>query len=155
MTGIILLIALGILLFVIEFLLVPGITIAGIGGLVLTVLGVYKAFEDYGTVTGIWVLIGTIVLSIFVIAFSLRARTWKRFMLNTNVIGKVDDGFVPDSIKAGEHGEAVTRLAPMGKAMINGIIREVKSIEGYVDAHSSIEVVSVKGNQITVKPIKK
>jgi len=155
MTGIILLIVLGILLFVIEFLLVPGITVAGIGGLVLTVLGVYKAFEDYGTVTGIWVLIGTILLSIFVIAFSLRARTWKRFMLNTNVTGKVDDGFIPDSIKAGERGEAVTRLAPMGKAIINGIVREVRSVEGYVDAHSTIEVISVKGNQITVKPIKK
>ena len=48
MTVIIILIVLGILLFVIEFLLVPGVTIAGIGGLVLTVLGVYKAFNDFG-----------------------------------------------------------------------------------------------------------
>ena len=68
MTVIIILIVLGILLFVIEFLLVPGVTIAGIGGLILTVFGVYKAFADYeNPAVGIWVLIGTIILSVFVI----------------------------------------------------------------------------------------
>jgi membrane-bound ClpP family serine protease len=154
MTGIILLIVLGILLFVIEFLLVPGITVAGIGGLVLTVLGVYKAFVDYGTVTGIWVLIGTILLSILVIAYSLRARTWKRFMLNTKVKGTVDESNISDSIKSGDKGEAATRLAPMGKILINGQVREAKSIEGYVDEHTAIEIVSVEGTHITVKPIK-
>lgn len=154
MGGIILLIILGILLFVIEFLLVPGITVAGVGGLVLTVLGVYKAFEDFGTQTGIWVLIGTLLLSIFVIAFSLRARTWKRFMLNTNVEGSVDDSHIEDNIKPGDIGEAVTRLAPIGKIMVNDLVREAKSIEGYVDAHTKIEIVSLEGRHITVKPIK-
>jgi membrane-bound ClpP family serine protease len=154
MGGIILLIILGIFLFVIEFLLVPGITVAGVGGLVLTVLGVYKAFEDYGTETGIWVLLGTLLLSVFVIAFSLRARTWKRFMLNTNVKGSVDESVVSDNIHPGDTGEAVTRLAPIGKVMINDQVREAKSIEGYVDAHTKIEVVSIEGYQIKVKPKK-
>ncbi|MEX0988563.1 MAG: NfeD family protein [Bacteroidales bacterium] len=151
MTGIILLIVLGILLFVIEFLLVPGITVAGIGGLVLTVLGVYKAFEDYGTVTGIWVLIGTILLSVFVIAFSLRARTWRRFMLNTNVMGSVGESLLIDGIKQGDEGETVTRLAPMGKIMVNEMVREARSIEGYIDEHTKVEIVAIEGTHITVK----
>ncbi|MEX2369927.1 MAG: NfeD family protein [Bacteroidales bacterium] len=151
MTGIILLIILGILLFVIEFLLVPGITVAGIGGLVLTVLGVYKAFEDYGTVTGIWVLIGTILLSVFVIAFSLRARTWRRFMLNTNVMGSVGESLLIDGIKQGDEGETVTRLAPMGKIMVNEMVREARSIEGYIDEHTKVEIVAIEGTHITVK----
>ncbi len=155
MTSIIIFILLGILLFVIEFLLVPGITVAGVGGLVLTVLGVYKAFADYGTTTGIWFLIGTLLLSILVITFSLRARTWKRFMLNTNVKGTVDDTVIADSISPGDTGETLTRLAPMGKIMVNGMVREVKSIEGYIQEHSPVEIVSVEGKQITVKPIKK
>lgn len=154
MTIIIILIALGILLFVIEFLLVPGITIAGVGGLVLTVFGVYKAFEDYGTETGIWVLIGTIILSILVIAFSLRARTWRRFMLNSNVEGTVHESLLKDGIKPGEEGEALTRLAPMGKIMVNGKVREARSIEGYMDAHTPIEIVDIEGTVITVKPKK-
>ncbi len=154
MTGIIILIVLGILLFVIEFLLVPGITVAGVGGLVLTVLGVYKAFEDYGTATGVWFLIGTLLLSVFVIAFSLRARTWRRFMLNTNVEGTVDESTWSEGIKPGDVGEAMTRLNPIGKIMINDAVREAKSIEGYIDAHSKVEIVSVKGSHLTVKPKK-
>jgi membrane-bound ClpP family serine protease len=154
MTVIIILIVLGILLFVIEFLLVPGVTVAGIGGLVLTVLGVYKAFEDFGATVGVWVLIGTLMLSVFVIAMSLRARTWNRLMLRTDVKGTVDQDITEDQIKAGDRGIAMTRLAPMGKIDVNGIVREAKSLEGYIDEHSDIEVVSVEGTRISVKHFK-
>jgi membrane-bound ClpP family serine protease len=154
MTVVIVLIVLGILLFVIEFLLVPGVTVAGIGGLVLTVLGVYKAFDDFGSTVGIWVLIGTLMLSVFVIAMSLRARTWSRLMLNTNVKGTVDHDITEEQIKAGDRGTTLTRLAPMGKIKVNGIVREAKSLEGYIDEHSNIEVVVIEGTRISVKLIK-
>ncbi len=155
MAVIIILIVLGILLFVIEFLLVPGVTIAGIGGLVLTVFGVYKAFNDFGATTGIWVLIGTILLSVFVIAMSLRARTWNRLMLKTDISGTVDTALTEEQLKAGDRGTALTRLAPMGKILVNDMVREAKSIEGYVEEHSDIEIVSVEGTRINVKPVKK
>lgn len=155
MAGIIILILLGIILFVIEFLLVPGITVAGVGGLILTVLGVYKAFNDYGTTTGAWVLIGTLLVSILVIAFSLRARTWRKLMLKTNIEGSVDVDITEDQIKVGDKGATITRLAPMGKIIVNDIVREAKSIEGYIDEHTEIEIVSIEGTSITVKPIKK
>jgi len=154
MTVIIILIVLGILLFVIEFLLVPGVTIAGIGGLILTVFGVYKAFSDFGPPVGIWVLIGTIILSVFVIVMSLRARTWNRLMLKTNVEGTVDKDLTEDQLKPGDAGVAVTRLAPMGKIRVNDLVREAKSIEGYIDEHSKIEIVSVEGTRISVKSLK-
>ena len=154
MTVIIILIVLGILLFVIEFLLVPGVTVAGIGGLILTVIGVYKAFDNYGSTVGVWILIGTILLSVFVIAMSLRARTWNRLMLKTDIKGTVDKDLTEDQIKAGDLGTALTRLAPMGKIMVNDMVREAKSTEGYVDEHSDIEIVSVEGTRINVKPIK-
>lgn len=155
MTIIILLIVLGILLFVIEFMLVPGVTVAGIGGLVLTVFGVYKAFNDFGSEVGIWVLIGTILLSVFVIAMSLRARTWKKLMLNTDSLGTVDKDLDETQVKIGDHATTLTRLAPMGKIMVNDLVREAKSIEGYVDEHSEVEIVSIEGTRISVKPIKK
>ena len=151
MTVIIILIVLGILLFVIEFLLVPGVTVAGIGGLILTVFGVYKAFSDFGSSVGIWVLIGTIMLSAFVIAMSLRARTWNRLMLKTNVDGTVDENLTDEQIKVGDIGVTMTRLAPMGKIRVNMLVREAKSIEGYIDEHGKVEVVSVEGTRITVK----
>lgn len=151
MTVIIILIVLGILLFVIEFLLVPGVTIAGIGGLVLTVFGVYKAFTDFGSQVGIWVLIGTVMLSVFVIAMSLRARTWNRLMLKTSVDGTVDKDLNEEQVKAGDFGTSVTRLAPMGKIRVNDLVREAKSIEGYISEQSGIVVVSIEGTRILVK----
>ena len=154
MTVIIILIVLGILLFVIEFLLVPGVTIAGIGGLILTVFGVYKAFDTYGSQVGVWVLIGTIVLSAFVIAMSLRARTWNRLMLKTDIKGSVDKDLTNDQVKTGDQGSTLTRLAPMGKILVNNIVREAKSTEGYINEHTKIEVVSIEGTRISVKPIK-
>ena len=154
MTIIIILIVLGILLFVIEFLLVPGVTIAGIGGLILTVFGVYKSFEEYGSTVGVWILIGTLLLSVFVIAMSLRARTWNRLMLKTNVNGTVDKDLTEEQVKTGDQGSTLTRLAPMGKILVNEIVREAKSIEGYIDEHSDIEIVSIEGTRISVKPIK-
>ena len=155
MAVIIILIVLGILLFVIEFLLVPGVTVAGIGGLVLTVFGVYKAFNDFGPSVGIWVLIGTILLSVFVIAMSLRARTWSRLMLSTDIKGTVDTDLSEEQVKVGDRGTTLTRLAPMGKIMVNDLVREAKSIEGYVPEHADVEIVSVEGTRISVKPIKK
>jgi membrane-bound ClpP family serine protease len=153
MAVIIILIVLGILLFVIEFLLVPGVTIAGIGGLILTVFGVYKAFNDFGPAVGIWVLIGTILLSVFVIAMSLRARTWSRLMLKTNVDGTVDKDLTKDQVKEGDRGTTLTRLAPMGKIMVNDLVREAKSVEGFIDEHKDIEIVSIEGTRISVKPV--
>ena len=115
MTVVIILIVLGILLFVIEFLLVPGVTVAGIGGLILTVFGVYKAFNDFGATTGAWVLIGTILLSVFVIVMSLRARTWNRLMLKTNIQGTVDTDITEDQIKAGDRGYYPYTSGPHGQ----------------------------------------
>jgi membrane-bound ClpP family serine protease len=155
MAVIIILIILGILLFVIEFLLVPGVTIAGIGGLILTVFGVYKAFSDYGSTVGVWFLIGTVLLSVFVIAMSLRARTWSRLMLKTDISGTVDTDLTEEQVKVGDHGTTLTKLGPMGKILVNDMVREAKSIEGYVNEHTEIEIVSIEGTRISVKPIKK
>ena len=154
MTVVIIIIILGILLFVIEFLLVPGVTVAGIGGLILTVFGVYKAFNDFGPTTGAWVLIGTLMISVFVIVMSLRARTWNRLMLKTNIKGTVDTDITEDQIMVGDQGSTLTRLAPMGKVIVNELVREAKSTEGYIDEHTEIEVVSVLGTRISVKPFK-
>ena len=150
---IILLITLGILLFLIEFLLIPGITIAGIGGALLTLAGIYLAFSNFGQQTGLIVLVCTLIITIVIFAFSLRARTWRKVMLTTNIDGKINE--MPDDtkIKPGDKGIAITRLAPMGTVKVNDLVFEVKSVSGYVDPKTEIEVVKVTPSQILVKPI--
>ncbi|MFZ5941583.1 MAG: NfeD family protein [Bacteroidota bacterium] len=153
MASIIILILLGILLFIIEFFLIPGVTIAGIGGFILTVFGVYKAFADFGPNTGILVLAITLVISVIVIIFALRARTWKRLMLNTDIHSKVDENLTEEQVKPGDTGITITRLAPMGKVEVNGVVTEGKSVEGYISEHVKIEVLEIEGSRLIVKPV--
>lgn len=153
---IIFLIILGMLLFIIEFMLIPGITIAGIGGAVCLVTGVVFSFTSYGTATGFIVLISTVMLLAGLTVIMLRAGTWKRFMLKAAIDGKVDNvGAGEGKVKAGDRGVTVTRLAPGGKVVVNGEYYEAKSIDILIDPKQEVEVVRIDDNKLIVKPINK
>ncbi len=152
--AIILLIILGIFLFIVEFLLVPGITIAGIGGAILMAVAVYSAYKTHGTTTGNITLVSTLVLSLGGFAYALRAKTWKRLMLAKDIEGKVEVGLEQETIKVGDRGEAITRMAPIGKVLINGLVVEGKSQSGFLDHKTPVEVIKVLTTQVIVKPIK-
>ena len=154
MIGVFLLILLGIFLFLIEFLLIPGITVAGIGGLILLTAAIYLAFTEHGVDMGLIALSSTIVLSIIILVISLRSGTWKRVMLNTNIDGKTNEGPEEGLINPGDVGESITRLAPVGKVKVNDIVMEAKSITGFVDPHIEVEVIKISGSQLIVKPLK-
>ncbi len=152
--AIILLIVLGIFLFVVEFLLVPGVTIAGIGGALLMVFAVYSAYTTHGPSVGNYTLLATLVLTIGGFAYALRAKTWKGLALSKNIEGKVEVGLEKETVKVGDRGEALTRMAPIGKVLINDFIVEGKSQEGFLDEKTIVEVIKVLNTQIIVKPIK-
>lgn len=153
---IIFLIVLGLVLFVVEVMLLPGITIAGIGGAVCIIAGVVLAFTGFGTTTGLIVLGTTALLLLITTVIMLKAGTWKRFMLHTSIDSKVDNvGFDEGKVKVGDRGVTVTRLAPGGKVMVNGDYFEGKSIDILIDPRTDIEVVRIDGNKLIVKPINK
>jgi len=153
MAAVIILILLGIFLFLVEFLLIPGITVALVGAVVMTVAGVYLAFERFGPTIGALVMVFTLVASIVIFLFSLRAKTWKKAMLNTNIDSNVGDELGLDLVHEGDKGESIGRLAPVGMIRINGQAFEAKSISGYLEPRTPIEVVKINGSQIIVKPI--
>lgn len=154
MIGVFILILLGILLFLIEFLVVPGITIAGIGGLILMGGGVYLAFENFNAQVGFIVLIATLVSSVAILALALRSRTWKGVALSDKIDGKVNTGPGLNVINPGDKGITLTRLNPIGKIRVNGIIIEGKSLQGYLNQKTEIEVIKITGSQAIVKPLK-
>jgi len=153
--GIILLILLGVVLFLVEFLIIPGVTIAGISGALVLGVAVFMSYKSFGTTVGTYTLLSVLVVSIITLALALRSRTWKRFMLKTNIDSKVEVGLEEQKIKPGDKGETVTRLAPIGMVRVNEITIEGKSIGGFLDPNTKIEVVKVLGTQVIVKPIKK
>lgn len=150
-TAIILLIIFGIFLFLVEFLIVPGITVAGIGGAILLGIGIYLAFEFHGARVGGYVLAGTLAGIIITLIISLRSGTWKKLMLNTNVEGNTYNQ-ESETIKPGDTGVALTRLNPIGKAMINEIVVEAKSTGNYINEKAEIVVVKPEGSKFIVKP---
>ena len=52
-----------------------------------------------------------------------------------------------------KYGNAVTRLAPGGKVMLNGKTYEAKSIDVYIDPHREVEVIGFDNFTVVVKPL--
>lgn len=151
--SIIILISLGIVLLLFEFFIIPGVTIAGIGGMLMIIGGVYIAYDSHGVTYGNYTLLITSISIIIVLIFALRSRTWKRLMLNTNLESKVNT-YEIDKIKVGDKGIAISKLSPIGKVEINEEYFEAESISGYIDPKTEIQVIKILVNKIIVKSLK-
>lgn len=146
---IIVLIALGLLFLLLEVLIIPGTTLAGIVGFVLVFVGLWQAYASKGIVEGHITLGATLVVTVVTLYFSFKTGTWKRMALKSTITGKMDqlEGL---NIKEGDTGTSVSRLAPSGKAMINNDIVEVHTYGEFIDHEKEITVISVKDNKIIV-----
>lgn len=152
--GISLLILVGIILILLEFLVVPGVTIAGIAGFLFMGGAVYLAFENFDNTTGLIVLGVVIIIMIVSLVFALRAKTWKRITLNTDIDSKVSE--VKNSgLKIGDRGTALTRLNPMGSVLINGQKLEGHSQGQLIAEKTPVEILRIENTYVVVKPIEK
>lgn len=147
---IVLLLFLGIVLLLLEFLVIPGVTVAGIGGVLLMGAGIYLAYFNFGNFVGNITLFSTLAINLFMVVYALRSGTWKKLMLNSNVDSTVESE--TQEMKPGDTGVTVTRLAPMGKVRVGDKIVEGESVEGYLDPKTEIEVLKVNKYKIIVKP---
>jgi membrane-bound ClpP family serine protease len=146
---IIVLITLGLLFLLLEVLIIPGTTLAGIVGFGLVFVGLWQAYASKGIVEGHITLGATLVVTVAVLYISFKTGTWKRMALKTTVDGKMDqlDGIF---IKEGDEGTSISRLAPSGKAMFNNELVEVHTYGEFIDQEKEIIVISVKDNKIIV-----
>ena len=96
----------------------------------------------------------TLAVSLLVFAATfvwlLRSKSFSRVALKTDVDSRLvssrDLGIIP-----GDEGLTLSRLAPIGKARINGIMVEAKSMDELIDENTPVEVVRVDSNNIIVK----
>ena len=148
---IVLLILLGLFLLVLEFFALPGVTFAGIGGVLFIGVGIFMAYKEFGSAGGNATLIGTLGISILVIVWSLRSGTWNKLMLNSSVEGQVEVK-EDSSIKVGDEAIAITRLNPVGKARVNDVTVEARCPGHFIDENTILEVQKVFKTYIIVKP---
>jgi len=148
--SIIVLIVLGFVLLLIEFLVLPGITIAGIAGFILIVAGIFLGYYAHGVPTGNIILITSGAGMLIFLVAALKLKTWQRFGLKSEIDGRV--GTIDNTvIHQGDTGRTVSKLAPMGKALISDILYEVSSEGGYINAGTEIRVIRIDGNKIFVE----
>jgi membrane-bound ClpP family serine protease len=150
LTIIILFILIGIFLIWLEFFIVPGITVAGIGGTVLLLGGITYAYAELDRMSAHVILLSTFLLLGLVLVISFRSNTWNKTALTTKVEGQIE-GIDEAKIKIGDIGKTISRLAPMGKVMVNGEIVEAKSKLGYIDEKEEIVVLDIYSTNILVE----
>ena len=132
-----------ILLILAEIFLLPGITLAGIGGAV------------FAYTVGIWV--GHLTLSLSIITFGiifawlLRSRSFNKIALKTDIDSKLTSSR-DLGIEPGDEGITLSRLAPIGKARIKGINVEAKSQDELIDENTPIVVIRVDSYNVIVRP---
>lgn len=146
---IIILLAVGIALIVLELVAIPGTTICGIAGIGLTIWGLIELYGNYGAITGGIVTLCEIVLFAFLLIKALKAKVWERFAQKHEIDSSVNNVSTP--IEIGTKGIAVTRLAPRGTAMLNNEKIEVISPTQFIDPNTNIVVTNIEGNKIEVK----
>ncbi|OPZ99835.1 MAG: hypothetical protein BWY70_00872 [Bacteroidetes bacterium ADurb.Bin408] len=147
---IITLILAGLFFLILEILVFPGTSVVGIVGFVLLIVAIWGAYSFHGTSYGHYTLIATFSLTFLALFFSLRSKTWKKFSLEHEVDGKVNV-IDENAIKTGDTGTTVSRLAPMGNALINGEIYEVSTNGDFIDQEKEIIVIKIEKNKIIVK----
>jgi len=150
---IILLLVLGVVLILLEFFVLPGITVAGIAGVLMMLGGIYLSYHHYGNMIGHLTVLGSVVFSLLALWLALKSGTWNRIMLKTEISSKVEK-LEEDSVVVGDEGVCLSRLAPMGQVRINNNIVEAKSIGTYVDEKTEVKVIKIVDKIIVVKPIK-
>lgn len=148
---IIIFIALGIIFLLLEIFFLPGTTIAGIfGGLCLSI-AIWIAFTYVGTVAGWYTVIGSAFVFAISVYLFIKVGVMDKVSLKAEIRSTVEGK--DTSIKAGDTGKSLSRLAPMGNAQINGKITEVKSLKGFIDADVDIEVISADKQEVLVRQI--
>ncbi len=142
----------GVLLMLIEFLLTPGLGVAGIFSLCSLVAACWYSFENLGRSAGWWVFAVVLVIIVVMLLVILRAKTWNRFGLETEITSKVNEE--SEKVHVGDRGVAATRLAPRGTGRFETASCEVKSLNNsLIDPGTAIEVVAVEDNEVIVKQI--
>ena len=147
--SLILLILLGIVLMILDFLVIPGGVVAIIGVLCM-VGGVVTAFVQFGTTVGFLTLVLAAVLTIGFFWLMMRTKTWRKLQLKTQIDSKMNE--VDESkLKEGMEGVSVPRLAPTGTALFGDTEVEVVSLQGFIDQNTPIVIHKIEGSKVVVE----
>ena len=147
---IILLFVLAIVLIFVELVFIPGFGIAGILSLGCVGVAIFLSYSNFSTAVGHVVSAISLVLFISVLVFALKSGTWSRVSLHETIASTVNDNPF-EGVAVGDCAMTVSRLAPMGKVVINQRQFEAKSMSSYINEGQEVEIVGFEGSCLIVK----
>lgn len=152
--GLAVLFVVGLILLALEFFVVPGFGVVGIGGIIAIFGSLYFLFPT--PEVAILALATVLILSIagFIVLVKLfgGSRMWQRISLRESQT--IDSGYLAQSDKkelTGKTGITITPLRPAGIAEIEGERVDVVSEGGFIDRGEGIIINKIAGNRIIVK----
>ena len=160
----------GALLLGVEVFVLPGFGVAGIAGLFVIAAGLVLSFQGFvvpdpsfpwekelllhnlGKVMGAFIL--SFMLSLFTIRYLLpqMSKLIKGPYLDATLARSHVNPGHPPSVKAGDHGTALTLLRPSGKIMIRGKKVDAITQGEFIDPDQPVTVVNIESNRVIVKP---
>ena len=145
-------IVIGLLFLLLEVLVIPGTTVAGIAGGALIGVGIWQAYASHGSTAGHITLGATLLATLMLLIIALKSKTWDRAKLKTEITGKSNVNMLTEGeVKIGDTGTSISRLNPMGRAKINDKYYEVYSNQGFIDQNKQIIVQKIQQSKIFVK----
>ena len=147
--SILFLLLIGLVLIYLELVFVPGTTILGIIGLIITGIGIYITFESYGSKTGYMVLGGSFVVSLIALYYSFKSKSFDRFALKQQNKARFNQG-IAEGLAVEMQGVALSDLKPVGKVEFENKTYEVSSRGNLIEAGEEVQIISIERNKIIV-----
>lgn len=144
------LLVIGLILILAEILFVPGTTVVGVIGLIVSLAGILYAFLSFSPLVAWWVTGIAITLNLAVIVYGFNSKVWKKFSLKSSMQGGTFDGRT-DALSVGMEGKTSSDLKPIGKASFDDVLYEVKSENGFIPVDTFIKIIKIENNKILVK----
>jgi membrane-bound ClpP family serine protease len=136
------LLLIGLVLLLVEILFIPGTTVVGIFGFLVSLAGLAFAFTNFDYSLALWITGGAIALNFGAVWYGFSSGVWKK--------GGAFDGRL-DGLAVGMEGVAVSDIKPFGKAAIQDEWYEVKSETGFIEVGKTVVISKIEHNKITVK----
>ena len=153
-----LLFILGVVLLLLEFFVIPGFGVTGVGGILAVSASIILVFG--GIHSAVWALAKIMALSIVLVVgtYSVgpKLHLFDRFVLNEKLSSEA--GYVAVDNAAFDHllnleGITVSTLRPSGYIRIGGQKYEVVSDGEFIERKKRVVVVAVEGTKIVVRPV--
>lgn len=144
------LLIIGLILLLVEVLFIPGTTVVGLMGLLVSIAGIAYAFLTFDSGTALWITAIAAILNLIAVWYGFSSGVWNRFSLKSSMQGGAFDGRT-SGLTVGMSGKAISDIKPFGKVSFGDQIYEVKSEEGFIEVGKMVSIIKIENNKILVK----